>query len=219
LVAIKTKGFDLKVLKDKLAGKLIVIDGPDGCGKTTQKKLLVNWLKKNRVKVNAFRDPGDTEIGEKIRKILLNPAHTAMDTRTELLLYMAARAQLWQEKISPALRRNFCVILDRWISSTCAYQGFAGGFGIDNVNKLSKNCLERVWPDLTVILDIDTKTASVRLKKNLDRMEQKGQAYHKKVRQGFLKLAKINKGFKVIKADKNIESIHIEIIKAVLKLK
>ena len=206
-------------LKNKLAGKLIVIDGPDGCGKSTQVRLLANWLKINRVKVKAFRDPGDTKIGEKIRKILLNPAHTVMDTRTELLLYMAARAQLWQEKISPALRRNFCVILDRWISSTCAYQGFAGGFGIDNVNKLAKNCLERVWPDLTVILDVDTKTASVRLKKNLDRMEQKGTAYHKKVRQGFLKLAKINKGFKVIKADKNIESIHIEIIKAVLKLK
>lgn len=209
----------MKELKNKLAGKLLVIDGPDGCGKTTQVRLLANWLKKSNVKLRTFRDPGDTPIGEKIRKILLNPAHTEIDIRTELLLYMAARAQLWQEKISPALKKDFCVILDRWISSTCAYQGFAGGFGIDNVNNLAKNCLERVWPDLTVILDVDTKTAQSRLKKNLDRMEQKGTAYHEKVRQGFLKLAKKYKGFKVIKADKNIKAIHNEILKEVFKLK
>ena len=205
-------------LKNKLAGRFIVIDGPDGCGKTTQVKLLANWLKTNNVKVLTFRDPGDTLIGEKIRKILLNPAHTAMDARTELLLYMAARAQLWQEKIAPVLKKGFCVILDRWISSSCAYQGYAGGFGIDNVIKVSKNCLERVWPDLIVILDVDTKTASARLKKNLDRMEQKGGAYHDKVRQGFLKLAKKHKGFKVINADKNIEPIHNEIVKDVFKI-
>ena len=209
----------MKDLKHKLAGKFIVIDGPDGCGKSTQVKLLEANLKKNNVKVATFRDPGDTVIGEKIRKILLNPALTVMGTRTELLLYMAARAQLWQEKIEPALRKGFCVILDRWISSTCSYQGYAGRLGIDNVITVCEHCLERVWPDLTIILDIDTKTASSRLKKNLDRMERKSNAYHEKVRHGFLKLAKINKGFKIIKADINIEAIHKKIIKEILKLK
>ena len=206
-------------LKNRLAGKFIVIDGPDGCGKTTQVKLLADWLKKNNIKVRTYRDPGDTSIGEKIRKILLNPQHCEMDTRTELLLYMAARAQLWQEKIAPVLKKGYAVLLDRWVSSSCAYQGFAGGFGMDNVNKLAGNCLERVWPDLTIILDVDMETSSARLKKSLDRMEQKGAVYHEKVRQGFLNLAKKRKGFKVIKADKSIEVTHGGITKEVLKIK
>jgi len=82
-------------LKDKLQGKFIVLDGPDGCGKSTQVGLLVEWLQEQDVPTCRFRDPGGTPIGEKIREILLNPEHLAMNTRTELLLYMAARAQLW----------------------------------------------------------------------------------------------------------------------------
>lgn len=116
-------------LKDKLKGKFIVLDGPDGCGKSTQAKQLVQWLQEQGVPTSCFRDPGDTAIGEKIREILLSLAHEAMSTRTELLLYMAARAQLWAEKMAPALRENRCIVLDRWLSSTCAYQGYAGGFG------------------------------------------------------------------------------------------
>jgi dTMP kinase len=106
---------------NKLTGKFIVIDGPDGCGKTTQTKLLVQWLKEQGVAVETFREPGATAIGEKVRQILLNPEHIAMGTETEVMLYMAARVQLWQEKIAPALKQNKCVILDRWLSSTCAY--------------------------------------------------------------------------------------------------
>ena len=98
------------LLKYRLQGKFIVLDGPDGCGKSTQAGLLVKWLEDQDVVTSRFRDPGDTAIGEKIREILLNPEHLAMDTRTELLLYMAARAQLWTEKIAPALLANHCVI-------------------------------------------------------------------------------------------------------------
>ena len=98
-------------MKDRLQGKFIVLDGPDGCGKSTQAGLLVKWLEGEGVSTSRFRDPGDTSIGEKIREILLNPEHLAMDTRTELLLYMAARAQLWAEKIAPALQNNRCVVL------------------------------------------------------------------------------------------------------------
>jgi dTMP kinase len=202
-----------KQLKTRTAGKFIVIDGPDGCGKSTQVKMLAEYLKKSGVKVKTFRDPGDTAIGEKIREILLNPQHKAMNTRTELLLYMAARAQLWQEKIAPALESGCACILDRWLSSSCAYQGYAGSFGIDNVIKVAKNCLERVWPDRTIILDIDIQTASKRLKKNLDRMEQKGDAYHRKVRSGFLKLAKGNKKFTIIDATKPAENVQMEIVR------
>ena len=205
-------------MKNRLSGKFIVVDGPDGCGKTTQTKLSVQWLKEQGVAVETFREPGGTAIGEKIRQILLNPEHIAMGTETEVMLYMAARVQLWREKIAPALKQNKCVIIDRWLSSTCAYQGFAGGFGIDKVIKIAEDCLERPWPDLTIILDVDLETAGKRLKKDLDRMEQKGDSYHKKVREGFLKLTKGRKNFAVINAADDIETVHKQVISIVEKL-
>jgi len=202
-------------LKNKFSGKFIVLDGPDGCGKTTQAGLLIQWLKKQNVAVETFREPGGTAIGEKIRQILLNPEHIQLSTRSELMLYMAARTQLWEEKISPALKENKCVILDRWLSSTCAYQGCAGGFGMDNVIKIAADCLERPWPDLTIILDVDPETAAKRLKRTLDRMERKGEGYHQKVREGFLKLAKQKKNLVVIDGTSNIETMHKKILEVI----
>src|SRR3972149_3409771 len=143
----------------KLKGKFIALDGPDGCGKTTQAKLLVDWLAKHGVDVVSSREPGATAIGEKIRRILLNPEHIAMTTAAEVMLYMAARVQLWNEKIAPILKTGKCVVLDRWLSSTCAYQGHAGGFVMDKVIKIAVDCLEKCWPDLTIILDVDLATA------------------------------------------------------------
>lgn len=203
------------LLKNKFAGKFIVIDGPDGCGKTVQTKLLVDWLKEKGVAVEALREPGGTAIGEKIRQILLNPEHIAMNTTTEVMLYMAARVQLWEEKIAPALKENKCVVLDRWLSSTCAYQGYAGGFSIDNVIKIATDCLKRPWPDLTVILDVDLETAAKRLKKDLDRMERKGDGYHKKVREGFRELAKGRKNFVIIDGTGDIETVHKKVLEVI----
>ena len=197
---------------EKLSGKFIVLDGPDGCGKSTQAELLVKWINEQGVVTSRFRDPGDTAIGEKIREILLNPEHLSMSTQTEVLLYMAARAQLWIEKIAPALKENRCVVLDRWLSSTCAYQGWAGGFGVDKVKKIAEDCLERVWPDLTIILDVDLKTAALRLNRQLDRMEAKGDDYHKKVREGFLRLAEQCEDVIVVDATGDIEAVHKEIL-------
>lgn len=202
-------------IKEKFSGRFIVLDGPDGCGKSTHSKLLIQWLKKQGVSTVGFRDPGDTDIGEKIRQILLNPEHDAMDTRTELLLYMAARAQLWEEKIAPALEANQCVVLDRWLSSTCAYQGHAGGFGKEKVIKIATDCLERVWPDLTIILDVDLQSASKRLKSQPDRMEQKGDRYHQMVRDGFLQLAKEQENFSVVDASSDIETVHKQIMQVI----
>jgi dTMP kinase len=199
-------------IQNKFKGRFIVLDGPDGCGKSTHSRLLIQWLKEQGVSTVGFRDPGNTEIGEKIRDILLNPEHNAMDTRTELLLYMAARAQLWAEKIAPALEARQCVVLDRWLSSTCAYQGYAGGFGMEKVIKIATDCLERVWPDLTIILDVDLKTASGRLKSQLDRMEQKGDGYHQRVRTGFLELAKQSENFLVVDATDEVETVHKNIL-------
>ena len=204
-------------MENKFSGKFIVLDGPDGCGKTTQTKLLVDWLKEQGVDVVTFRDPGATAIGEKVRKILLNPEHIAMSTATEVLLYMAARVQLWQEKIAPALAQKKCVILDRWLSSTCAYQGHAGGFGINRVIKLAADSLGKPWPDLTVILDVDPEIGLTRLQREFDRMEQKGDGYHKRVREGFLELAKNRDSFIVIDATGDIETVHKRVSQIILE--
>jgi dTMP kinase len=138
-----------------------------------------------------------------------------MVARTELLLYMAARAQLWSEKIAPALKANQCVVLDRWVSSTCAYQGCAGGFGLEKVIKIATDCLERVWPDLTIILNVDLQTASGRLNRQLDRIEQKGDSYHHRVRDGFLQLAEQHENVLVVDAAADIETVHKKVIDAV----
>jgi len=198
-------------LESKFQGKFIVLDGPDGCGKTTHTKLLAEWLQKQGVPTVCFRDPGGTAIGEKIRQILLSHEHSTMSTAAEVLLYMAARAQLWQEKIAPALKENKCVVLDRWLSSTCAYQGYAGDFGMRSVINIAETCLERPWPNLTIILDVDLKTAAKRLKRDRDRMEQKGDDYHEKVRQGFWELANKHEDFAFIDAAGDIETVHEKI--------
>ena len=202
-------------MKEKLSGRFFVLDGPDGCGKSTQAELLAKWLDEQGVATSRFRDPGDTAIGEKIREILLNPEHLSMSTQTEVLLYMAARAQLWIERIAPALQENQCVILDRWLSSTCAYQGWAGCFGMEKVIKIATDCLERVWPDLTIILDVDLKTSAQRLNRQLDRMESKGDGYHKQVREGFLRLAEQREDVLVVDATGDITTIHKEVLKLI----
>ena len=205
-------------MKNKFSGKFIVLDGPDGCGKTTHTKLLVQWLTEQEVAVETFREPGGTAIGEKIRQILLNPEHIAMSTETEVMLYMAARVQLWQEKMAPALKENKCVVLDRWLSSTCAYQGHAGGFGMEKVIKIAEDSLERPWPDLTIILDVDLETGANRLSDRPDRMEQKPKEYHQRVREGFLKLAWQQKNFYLIDATGDIETVHKQVIEIVEKI-
>lgn len=198
-----------------LAGRFIVLDGPDGCGKSSQARLLMEWLQSQGVPTVGFRDPGATVVGEKIREILLSPAHEAMTTPAEVLLYMAARVQLWAEKIKPALSAGKCVVLDRWLSSTCAYQGYAGQFGMEKVIEIAQDSLERVWPDLTIILDVDLKTAAQRLKRELDRMERKGDGYHSRVREGFLTLAEGRPDFAVVDATGSMEATQREVVAAV----
>jgi dTMP kinase len=197
-----------------LKGCFIVLEGPDGCGKSTQTVMLAKYLKNQGVRTSVFRDPGSTAVGEKIRKILLDPKNHISD-RAELLLYMASRAQLWQECIAPALKKRNCVLLDRWLSSTCAYQGFAGGLGIAKVIDIAEHSLQKIWPDLTIILDIDLRTAKKRIKRSFDRMEQKNAAYHKKVRTGFLKLAKLRDDIIVIDGSADKQTVHKRIIQTI----
>lgn len=204
-----------KTMNRGFRGRFVVLDGPDGCGKSTQTRMLADWLHGQGVATASFRDPGTTVIGEKIREILLSPAHEAMTTPTEVLLYMAARAQLWAEDIAPALEQGRCVLLDRWLSSTCAYQGYAGGFGMDTVVAIATDALERIWPDLTVVLDVDVETAAERLHRELDRMELKGQSYHRHVREGYLALAEAREDFAVVDAAGTPEAVHEQVVRAV----
>jgi dTMP kinase len=200
------------------SGKFLVLDGPDACGKSTQAAMLGEWIKSQGVEVATYRDPGTTVVGEKIREILLDPANEKMEVNVEVLLYMAARAQLWAERIGFDLEAGKCVVMDRWISSTCAYQGHAGGFGIDEVVRLCEDCLERVWPDVTVILDVDVEMAALRMNRALDRIEQKGKEYHKKVREGFLKLAESYEKVVLVDGRDTIEAVHKQVVESVEKL-
>lgn len=170
----------------QLAGKFIVFDGPDGSGKSTQFRRFSRFLESRGVNVCEVREPGGTQIGEQIRKLLLDPIHDLMDARCEMLLYMASRAQLVTERIQPALAQGSCVLADRFISSTLAYQGAAGGMPLDDILHVGRIAVGDRWPDLVVIFDVDSRTAAHRLNPLLDRMELKGEEYHAKVRQGYL---------------------------------
>jgi len=173
-----------------LAGKFLVFDGPDGSGKSTQTEKFVALCRTVGLDVLEVREPGGTAIGEQIRAVLLSPENEEMSLRCEMMLYMASRAQLIEEKIRPALRAGKLVLADRFISSTLAYQGTAGGIPLDEIIACGRVAIGDHWPDLTVIFDVDASTAAKRLNPLLDRMELKGEAFHHKVREGFLSQAK-----------------------------
>lgn len=173
-----------------LAGRFIVFDGPDGSGKTTQFRRLVALLGDGGVPVCEVREPGGTGIGEEIRRILLDHAHHDMTLVCEMLLYMASRAQLVEQRIRPSLAAGQVVLADRFVSSTIAYQGAAGGIPLDDIMAVAKIALAGVEPDLVVVFDVDEQTAASRLSPLLDRMEAKGAAFHARVRRGYLDMAK-----------------------------
>ncbi len=170
----------------RLGGRFVVFDGPDGSGKTTQFARFAEHCRAAGVAVCEVREPGGTPIGEQIRTVLLDPANTAMSRRCELMLYMASRAQLIEETIEPALKRGELVLADRFISSTLAYQGTAGGMGLKEILQVGQVAVRGTWPELTVVFDVDDDVAGTRLNPQLDRVERKGEAFHRRVRQGFL---------------------------------
>lgn len=167
-------------------GVFIVLDGPDGCGKSTQAVRLVHKIQEHTGHHPVhLRDPGGTHAGEKIRAILLDP-EVHLSTAMEVFLFMASRAQLVEQILAPALREKKIVVCERWVSSTIAYQGVAGGFGAENVVTLARLATGGIAPDLLLILDIPQETATQRIQRSRDRIERKGVDYHGKVREGFL---------------------------------
>jgi len=196
-------------LKEKLAGKFIVIDGPDGAGKTTQLKLLAGFLRASGVDVVETHDPGGTPIGEKIRRILLDSSHAEMTVGCEIMLYMASRTQLMGEVIGPALKNNKCVLCDRWVSATIAYQ-VAGGADRENIILAYECAMAGFWPGLTILLDLPAEAGLARAGKRAahDRMESRGNEFHETVRRLFLKQASEAPGrFVVVDAAGSVDEV------------
>jgi len=169
-----------------LAGKFLVFDGPDGSGKTTQFRRFATACRDAGLDVCEVREPGGTAVGERIRNILLDPIHHDMSLRCEMMLYMASRAQLVEQKIRPSLDKGCLVLADRFVSSTLAYQGTAGGLPVEDIDAVARVAIAGAEPDLVVLFDVDQATAARRLGLLLDRMEAKGAEFHARVRQGYL---------------------------------
>jgi len=174
---------------DSMRGRFIVFEGPDGSGKSTQLARLAAAARNAGLSVVEVREPGGTSVGEQIREVLLDPDNVDMTVRCEMLLYMASRAQLVEQTIAPALAAGALVLADRFVASTCAYQGTAGGLPMQEILEVAEVATGHRMPDLTVIFDVDEATAAKRLNPLLDRMEQKGAAFHRRVRDGYHQLA------------------------------
>ena len=197
-------------------GIFITFEGIEGCGKTTQIKLLDKFLKRRGFKTVLTREPGGTKLSNKIRKILLTKGAEKPGDLTELFLFFADRAQHITNVIKPALAAKKIVLCDRFSDSTFAYQGYANNVDLKLIKNLNNIATDRIKPDLTFVLDIDPKAGLARAKKRskLDRFEAKKIDYHKKVRKGFVQLAKNEKKrIKLIDGSKSINQIHAHILK------
>jgi dTMP kinase len=202
----------------RLRGKFIVFDGPEGSGKSTQTQLLKTALESEGLQVLTVRDPGGTRIGEQIRTILLNPLHREMAMRCEMLLYMASRAQMIVEMIQPALDAGQVVLCDRFVSSTLAYQLGGDGLTAEEIRAVAQIAIRGRWPDLTLVLDMPTEKSMSRVKRPLDRIEQRPIEYHQRVRANYLALVKNDPTYQLIAADSDPKVVHAEILAAVKAL-
>jgi dTMP kinase len=188
-------------------------DGIDGVGKSTQLRLFCQWLEDQGRETVVCRDPGSTPLGERVREILLNSDESvAIGPRSEMLLYMAARAQLVDEVIRPALDAGRTVVSDRFLLANIVYQGYAGGLDVPAIRQVGAVAIDGVAPDCTFLLDMDPATALGRLGRQLDRVESRGAAYREQLRVGFLEeAATMGASVHVVPADRTVETVQTEI--------
>lgn len=186
--------------KDLKRAIFITFEGAEGCGKSTHSKLLHDYLRARGYNCIYTREPGGTKLGEQIRRILLHSDGIDISDLSELFLFEAARSQITRELIKPNLAKKKIVMCDRFSDATFCYQGYGGRVSLKTIKTLDNIATAGLTPDLTILLDIDTITGLRRARvKGVDRIEKKDISYHKRVRQGYLKLAKKNpKRIKII---------------------
>ncbi|SOC44681.1 dTMP kinase [Ureibacillus acetophenoni] len=190
----------------------ITFEGPEGSGKTTVLQKIVERMHTQNIDVLSTREPGGIEIAEKIREVILNPAHTAMDERTEALLYAAARSQHFYEKVMPALNEGKLVLCDRFIDSSLAYQGHARGIGIDEVLAINEFAIGKRMPDFTILFDLEPSVGLARIQahssREVNRLDIESIAFHEKVREGYhLVMERYPKRIKQINAAEPLEQV------------
>ena len=199
-------------------GLFITFEGADGCGKTTQINLLNEYLTKKNYKTIVTLEPGGSEIGKNLRQILLHHKGFVSD-RAELFLYLADRAQHIEEIVNKNKNEGKIVLCDRCIDSTVAYQGYARGGNIEQINLLNEIATNGTKPDITFVFDVESEIAQQRLGSVKDRLEKEGLEFHKKVRFGYLELAKkYPERIKVIDSNKSIEEVFSEVKQYIDKL-
>ena len=208
-----------------MKGLLIVFEGPDGSGKTTVLEKVYKKLMQDGYDIYKFREPGGTEISEKIREIILDNDNIKMSARCEALLYAASRAQLVEEKLRPLLEKGSIILCDRFVMSSILYQGIGRGLGVDEVKNINDFAIGEIKADLTLFLNIDYKTAIDRKRRNFvsDRLENEDDSFHKKTYDGYIDLSKKFKD-KIIQIDasKDVETVVnncLGVIKTYLKEK
>ena len=199
----------------------ITLEGPEGSGKTTAVDYAVNKLEEMGYQIVRTREPGGTPIAEQIRNVILDKGNTAMDKRTEALLYAASRRQHLVEKVWPALKEGKIVICDRYLDSSLAYQGGARGLGIDNILNINMFATEGTFPDLTLLFDIEPEVGLARIAANanreVNRLDLEKLEFHKTVRNTFLELAKrYPERFIIIDASKSREEVAGATLSAIL---
>ncbi len=195
----------------------ITFEGIDGCGKSTQALLTYRIIMSLGLKVILLREPGSTVVAEKIRDILLDKK-SKISNITELLLYEAARSEICDKEIQPALNKGSIVLCDRFYDSTTAYQGFGRKLDIRMVKSLHKVASSNLVPDLTFVFDLDLKTAFSRRGKSRDRLEAQSRSFHNRVRLGFLEIArKERRRVKVIDATRPVDDIFADVKKYLFK--
>jgi len=194
--------------------RFITFEGTEGCGKSTQLSLLADHLRRQGLQVRITREPGGCPISDAIRQILLDPSSAGMDPQTELFLYAAARAQHMAEVILPALSRGEIVLCDRFTDATLAYQGYGRGLDLEAVRALNRDATGGREPDLTLLLDIPLETGLTRaITRNSDadmdegRFEQEALSFHRRVREGYLALARSEQRFRVVPATGSIDEV------------
>nr|WP_106782119.1 dTMP kinase [Lysinibacillus timonensis] len=201
----------------------ITFEGPEGAGKTTVIKKIVERMELQKIDVLATREPGGIEIAEKIREVILNPAHTAMDERTEALLYAAARSQHFYEKVLPALSEGKLVLCDRFIDSSLAYQGYAREIGIEEVLAINEFAIGKRMPDVTVLFDIEPEVGLARIEahsaREVNRLDVENLAFHKRVRAGYYEVMKrYPERIHKVNAEQELEQVTEEVWKIIEKV-